>query len=249
MEKAVLLNFLEDLRRRLVIIFATLLTCSLASFAFSERIRWLLLSPAERAASQEGATLQLIFLTPSEALLANMRLALIAGAMIALPLILYQVVALLMTAAGKKRRTAVQLTLVMYLLFVLGLSFAYFVVLPFALAFFIGFSSADLEPSFSVARYISFTAAFIFYFGLVFQLPVVFWFLGSMGLVNTATLRRNRKFALLAVVIFAAVLTPPDPFSQLLMAIPLMLLFEMGIIMVYFATRSRRRLQEADGPV
>jgi sec-independent protein translocase protein TatC len=133
----------------------------------------------------------------------------------------------------------------MYILFVLGVSFAYFVVLPYALNFFVGFSAADLVPNFSIARYISFTTAFIFSFGLVFQLPVVFWFLGSIGLVNTAFLRRNRKYALLIIMIVSAILTPPDVFSQVLMAIPLLVLYELGIFMVYLATRKKKKLETA----
>lgn len=89
--------------------------------------------------TEQGLDLQLIFLTPSEALLANIRLAFITSATITLPIILYQLVALVMAAAGMTKGRAVLLTLIMYILFALGLSFAYFVVLPFALNFFIGF--------------------------------------------------------------------------------------------------------------
>ncbi len=235
-----------ELRKRLVIITATIFIAAIACFALGEQIRAILLQPAHMAyAGLEGGglDLQLIFLTPSEALMANIRLAFIAGAALTLPIILYQVVTIAMIATGRKR-SAVWLTIVMYFLFALGGSFAYFVVLPFALNFFVGFSGPDLVPSFSIARYISFTSSFLFSFGLVFQLPVLFWFLGVVGLVNTAFLRSNRKFALLVIVIFAAVLTPPDIFSQVLMAIPLMILYEIGIFMVYLAWRKKGKEQE-----
>ncbi|MDZ4133708.1 MAG: twin-arginine translocase subunit TatC, partial [Dethiobacteria bacterium] len=103
----------------------------------------------------------------------------------------------------------------------------------------------DLVPNFSFARYISFATSFLFSFGLVFQLPVVFWFLGSIGLVNTTFLRRNRKFALLIIVIASAILTPPDIFSQVLMSIPLMVLYELGIFMVYLANRKKKKYEAA----
>lgn len=249
MEKNDLIRLFEELRKRLIIITVTVFVFAIISFSFSEQVRHILLIPGEMAYAgleTEGLNLQLIFLTPSEALLANIRLAFITSATITLPFILYQLLALAMSVAGRAKKTALILTMVMYILFAMGLSFSYFVVLPFALNFFIGFSGADLVPNFSIARYISFTTSFIFSFGLVFQLPVVFWFLGSIGLVNTTFLRRNRKFALLIIVIFAAILTPPDIFSQVLMAIPLMLLYELGIFMVYLASRKKDHPEPAD---
>ncbi len=240
MDRNKLIRIFEDLRKRLIIIIVTVFIFAVISFAFSDEVRRILLIPADLAyedLSEQGLDLQLIFLTPSEALLANLRLAFITSATVTLPIILYQLVALAMAAAGMTKGRAVLLTFIMYLLFALGLSFAYFVVLPFALNFFIGFSASDLVPNFSFARYISFVTSFIFSFGLVFQMPVVFWFLGSIGLVNTAFLRSNRKFALLIIIIVSAVITPPDIFSQVLMAIPLMLLYELGIFMVYLARK------------
>jgi len=96
---------------------------------------------------------------------------------------------------------------------------------------------------FSIARYLSFATTLLFSFGLIFQLPLAFWFLGQIGILNKEFLRRNRKFALLFILIVAAVLTPPDVFSQILMAIPLMLLYEIGIVLVHFAQKKRAREQ------
>ncbi len=243
MDRERLIRFFEELRKRLIITIVLVFLCAIVSFNFSDQVRHLLLLPSRGGYLGLGAGdvgLQLIFLTPSEALLANLKLAFIASALVTLPIILYQLVALITAAAGMARRLAVILPVVMYLLFAIGFSFAYFVVLPFALNFFIGFASVDLVPNFSYARYISFTTSFLFSFGLVFQLPVVFWFLGSIELVNTAFLRRSRKYALLIIVIISAILTPPDVFSQILMAIPLMFLYELGIIMVYLANRKKK---------
>lgn len=244
MDRTILVRLSEELRKRLIIITVVVFTGAMISFAFSDKIRNLLLRPGEMTfggLGTQGLDLQLIFLTPSEALMANIRLAFITSATLALPIILYNLLALAVAVAGLSKKSALFLTAVMYILFAGGLSFAYFVVLPFALNFFVGFSGPDLVPSFSIARYISFATSFMFYFGLVFQLPVLFWFLGALGLVNARFLRSNRKYAFLAVVLFAAVLTPPDPFSQVLMAIPLMGLFELGIVMVYLAEKKRNR--------
>ncbi len=251
MEKRDILLIFEELRNRLIIIAVTVFVFAVVSFAFADLIRQALLLPANLAyegLDSVGVDLQLIFLTPSEALLANLRLAFITSAAVTLPIILYQLLAIAMKVVGRDKKAAVILTLVMYVLFGLGASFAYFVVLPFALNFFIGFSGADLVPTFSIARYLTFTTSFIFSFGLVFQLPVLFWFLGSIGLIGTTFLRRNRKFALLIVIIFASILTPPDIFSQVLMAIPLMLLYELGIFMVYLASRNKKEDDEGETP-
>ncbi len=242
MDKESIIALFEDLRKRLIIITATVFVFAVISFAFSDQVRQILMVPADLAYADlagQGLDLQLIFLTPSEALLVNLRLAFITSAIVTLPVILYQLVALIMAVAGMPGRKSILLTLIMYLLFAIGISFAYFVVLPFALNFFIGFASADLVPTFSFARYISFVSSFLLSFGLVFQLPVVFWFLGSVGIVDTGFLRRNWKYALLIITVTAAIITPPDIFSQVLMIIPLMLLYELGIFMVYLANRRK----------
>lgn len=248
MEKEKVIRLLEELRKRLIIITVLVFMFAIVSFNFSDFVRNILLMPANLAyegLDSSGLDMQLIFLTPSEALMANIRLAFITSATVTLPVILYQLVALVMAVVGRPRGAAILLALIMYILFVLGVSFAYFVVLPYALNFFVGFSAADLVPNFSIARYITFTTGFIFSFGLVFQLPVVFWFLGSIGLVNTSFLRRNRKYALLIIVIVSAILTPPDVFSQILMSIPLMILYELGIFMVYLANRKKKKYEAA----
>ncbi len=238
MEKETMIRLLEELRKRLIIIVVTVFMVAVACFVFIEEIRYVLVLPGE------GLNMRMIYLTPSEALLANLRLSFVASALITLPVILYQLVALLLAVSERSRRSAIGLTAAMYTLFALGISFAYFIVFPLALNFFLGFSADDLLAEFSIARYIGFTVNFLFSFGVVFQLPLVFWFLGSIGLVGADFLRRNRKFALLVVIIFASVLTPPDVFSQVLMTIPLMLLYEVGIILVRITQRKRER-QEA----
>ncbi len=244
MEKENLILFIKHLRRSLIYVAVTVLVLAVVGFNFSDELRTILLQPGEEAflrLEEQGVKVGLVFLTPAEALLANIRLSFIASFTVSLPFILFQIVGLVMVSTGRKKRNALFLSFIMYTLFVLGVVFAYFVVLRFALNFFIGFSGPDLVPHFSIARYISFSTSFILSFGLVFQLPVLFWFLGSIGLVKADFLRRNRKFALLIIIIFAAILTPPDVFSQILMAIPLMLLYELGIMMVFWVQKKKDR--------
>lgn len=235
MERDFATRALEELRKRLIIVTVLVFFGGVACFFYIEEIRRILVMPGE------GLEMQMVFLTPQEALLANLRLSFVAGALITLPVLLYQLVALVTFLARRGRKGAFLLAFAMYILFALGLSFAYFVVFPFALNFFLSFASADLMPRFSISQYLSFATSFLFAFGLVFQLPLVFWFLGVIGVVNTAFLRRNRKFALLVIVVFSAVLTPPDVFSQVLMSIPLLVLYEFGIMLVSLTQRKKAR--------
>lgn len=248
-----------ELRKRLIIIVIIITLGAVACFIFIEHIRNILLLPGKGLEAEglpaflktlwgyfllpeTGHEMRMIYLTPAEALMANLRLAVISSIVVTLPVLLYQLAALVLSTVRHRRGTTIMFTVAMYLLFVLGLAFAYCVVLPFALNFFLGFGVImDAEADFSITFYISFMTTFLFAFGLVFQLPLVFWFLGSLGVVSTGFLRRNRKFALLIIIIFAAILTPPDIFSQVLMAIPLMVLYEMGIFLVYLTGRRRAR--------
>jgi sec-independent protein translocase protein TatC len=258
MKSATWLHLLGELRKRLLLIILFIASGAALCYVFIDRIRTILLLPTltpdifeffssfiSRYPYRElpaglDLPVKMIFLTPGEAFLANLRLALVCGMLITLPFILYQLVALVLAAAKKRRSGAFFLTLAICLLFLLGLSFAYFVVFPFALNFFLGFATADIGAEWSIGRYLSFATSFLFAFGLVFQIPLLFWFLGSIGVVNAALLRRSRRIAIVVILIAATVLTPPDVFSQILMAIPLLILYECGIWLVVFAQRKKK---------
>jgi sec-independent protein translocase protein TatC len=145
-----------------------------------------------------------------------------------------------------EKRTIIPLLIFMNLLFFLGMAFSYYIVFPYALKFFMGFETETLQPLFTISRYISFVVAFLISFGAVFQVPVVFWFLGRIGLISSQFLRKKRKFAILVMAVLSAVITPPDIFSQLLMIAPLLVLYEIGVILVRLTERQRRRKAEKE---
>lgn len=251
------LRLLDELRKRLILITVVVASGAVVCYIFVERLRNILLLPTltpdfieffgifkssypyrDMPAGLESPV-KMIFLTPGEAFMANLRLALVCGLLITLPFMLYQLVALIITVRKSRRSGAFILTAAICLLFLLGLGFAYFVVFPFAMNFFLGFATADIGAEWSIGRYLSFAVSFLFAFGLVFQIPLLFWFLGSIGVLNAAFLKRNRRFAIVIILVLAAVLTPPDVFSQILMAIPLLILYECGIVLVSFAQRKR----------
>jgi len=164
---------------------------------------------------------------------------------VSLPVILHQLSAYIfpgLTRPEKKFYLAVLFGIIM--LFAAGVIFAYQIVFPFTIRFFLQFADARLDPQFTVTEYISFVISFHLAFGAVFQLPLFTWALGKMGLLSTGFLKRHRKIAILVMLILSAIITPPDIISQVVMIFPLVLLYEMGIVMVLISERRRLKAQE-----
>ncbi|MCJ7807066.1 MAG: twin-arginine translocase subunit TatC [Clostridia bacterium] len=229
------IEHLAELRLRLFISTGVLLVAAIICFTNVELIRSILTRPLD--------DLKLIFLSPPEAFMANLRLALISGLFVSLPVIIYEISAFIFPGLTRGEKIFyVMVLLGITVLFGSGVVFAYYVVFPFTLGFFLQFAEAQLEPRFTVSEYISFIFSFHLAFGAVFQLPLFTWALGKMGLLTTEFLRRNRKIALLVMLVVAAVITPPDIISQVVMVLPLILLYEIGIIMVLISERKRRKL-------
>jgi sec-independent protein translocase protein TatC len=122
-----------------------------------------------------------------------------------------------------------------------GALFGYFQVFPYAFEFFAGFSNAGIQFVPKLNEYLSFCLKLLFAFGLVFELPLFIFFLARLGLVSSMGLRKKRKYAILCAFVVAAILTPPDPFTQCLMAGPLVVLYEIGIWVAYFFGRKEKR--------
>lgn len=226
------LEHLAELRLRLLISAGALLVAAVVSFNYVELIRGLLTSPLEG--------LQLIYLSPPEAFMANLRLALISGLVLSSPVIIYEIMAFIFPGLLKEEKIFfVAVLFGIVILFGAGVAFAYIIVFPFTIRFFLQFASVELEPRFTVTEYISFLFSFHLGFGVVFQLPLLTWALGKIGLISSGFLKRNRKVALLVMLIVSAVITPPDIISQVVMIFPLALLYEIGIIMVLISERKR----------
>ncbi len=229
------LEHLAELRLRLFISAGVLLVAAIISFSNIAFIRRLLTRPLE--------DLQLIFLSPPEAFMSNLRLALISGLILASPVIIYEALAFIFP--GLTRSEKIFFLLVLFgiiILFGSGVIFAYYIVFPLALNFFLQFASTQLEPRFTISEYLSFILSFHLGFGIVFQLPLMTWALGKLGLLTSDFLKRNRKIALLVMLVLSAIITPPDIISQVAMALPLLLLYEIGIIMVLISERKRLRM-------
>ena len=176
-----------------------------------------------------------------EAFLSVMKLTLFASLFFAFPLIFHQIwrsFSPMFRPKGLKSSLPVLLTAIF--LFYLGAFFCYFVTLPFGIRFLMGYQAAHIKPMISVGKYISFCAAFIFAFGLTFELPLVLALLSYIKVIKASFLTQNRKYAVLLAAVMSAVITPtPDVFNMALMGGPLYILFEIGVILVKIIERKR----------
>ncbi len=229
------LAHLDELRKRIVVSVIALGVGFAATFSFSERIIDWLARPMQKLG------MKLAFLEPTEPFWVNMKVALVAGLFLVLPVILYEVWAFI--APGllpRERKFALPFIVIGTLCFGLGAAFALMVIVPYALTFLVTFKATNLVATISVNRYVDFVIKFTVAFGLVFELPLGITLGSRLGLVTPEFLARNRKYAILINFVIAAILTPtPDAFNQLLMAGPLILLYEVGIIAARLFGRRR----------
>ncbi len=236
------LDHIAELRRRLLWTAATFALGTIVAFYYSPPLVAYLTRPA-------GG--QLVFTRPGEAFGVHFQVAVVASLVLTVPVALYHLVAFILPGLERSERKWIWLTLPpVLLLFVGGVLFAYFVVVPMIYRFFMSYTSSTLRPMVSVGNYVSFVTSIVLPFGIVFELPVLVAVLTGVGLVTPAFLRRTRKYAILVVAILAAFLTPgTDPLSQLAMALPLVALYEMsiGVSVIIWKIRLRARTRrEAD---
>ena len=174
---------------------------------------------------------KLVFISPQEAFMTNIQIALLMGVFLSLPYTLYQIWKYISEGLKENEKKYVHIGApISALLFISGALFGYCVVIPIMLNFFLGFATESLTPMITVSKYISFITTWTFSFALIFELPLVLVFLTKIRVITPEFLRKNRRIAIVIIFIVAGYLTPPDPFSQLLMAIPLVVLYEASVI-------------------
>lgn len=220
-----LAGHLEELRKRIILSLLFLVIGIACVFPASSNILKILKLPAA------GLITKLAFFSPTEAFMAHFKIAFFGGLIISMPVILYQAWAFISPAIGDGlRRYSLTFIVFSLLSFVFGCLFAYFLLLPAALKFLLSFGTNELEPVLSVGKYVSFVITVILCAGFVFQMPVFSFILSKAGLINHVFLRKRFKYAILVIFIVAAVITPtPDVFNMTLLAIPMLLLYEISI--------------------
>jgi len=185
--------------------------------------------------------MDLVAFSIPESFLSILKFTVYASLFVSIPLIFYHIwksFAPMFRVRGMRSATPILLAAIS--LFYLGSFFCYFVTLPFGVQFLLGYQSAHIKPMISISKYVSFCTAFIFGFGLTFELPLILALLSYLKIVNAAFLTRNRRYAILLIAIVAAVVTPtPDVFNMALMGGPLYMLFEIGVILVKIIERKR----------
>ncbi|MBU2591367.1 MAG: twin-arginine translocase subunit TatC [Nitrospinae bacterium] len=221
---------LEELRRRLIICVVSVILGAGLCYLVVKRIADLLARPVGN----------LVFLSPTEAFVTYLKLSLISGVFLASPIVLYQLWRFVSVALkGDEKKSLLIFAPFSFILFVGGVVFAYFFILPLGMDFMLGFATDTLRPMISFSSYVSFAGMFLLAFGVVFQLPLVMMFLTKIGIISPKFLRKKRRYAILIIFIVSAILTPPDVITQALMAGPLVVLYEISIILSNFVSPLR----------
>lgn len=227
-EKIPFTEHLEELRKRLIICFTAVGIGFVLSYGFKEKLFQILTRPLIRV-MQTGD--KLIFTGLPEAFFTYLKVAFLSGIILAAPVIFYQF--WMFVAPGlydKEKRLMAPIVFLSTFFFVGGAFFGYFIVFPYGFKFFLGFASEIIRPLPSMREYLGFASKLLLVFGLVFELPLIITFLARLGIVSVSFLKKNRKYALLLFFVGAAILTPPDVVTQIMMALPLMVLYEISII-------------------
>ncbi len=238
--KMPLTSHLEELRKRLVRILIGLGIGFIGCWEYRDFFFKIITKPLVDVLPK---TSTMVFTGLPEAFFIYMKIAFFASLFITSPFTLYQIWKFISPGLYKsEKKYVVPFVASTSLLFIGGILFGYYIALPPAFKFFLEFSSDFLKPMISFREYLSLILKFLLAFGVCFELPVFIFFMAKIGIVNAAMLRKQRRYAILIIFVVAAILTPsPDAMSQIIMAIPLMFLYEISIFLAVFAQRKRNK--------
>ena len=236
-------DHLDELRNRLIRIFIAVAIGFSVSYFFSKQLFYFLTLPLLEVLPKGNS---LIFTALPEAFFTYLKISLFAGIFLASPYIFYQLWKFISPGLyDQEKKYVIPFVLVSTVFFVAGISFGYFIVFPFGFKFFIGFQNNYIKALPTLKQYLGFAIKLLFAFGVVFEMPVIMYFLAKIKLINAEMLTKNRKYTVIIIFIAAALLTPPDVFTQILMALPLIILYEMSVLIVKFVEK-RRKAKSSD---
>lgn len=225
------IKHLEELRLRIIKSIAFVVICSVFIYARIDEILLFLARPIGK----------LVFIAPQEAFVANLSIAFFGGLFFASPFVVYQVWQFISLGLREGERKYVLIFgCFSFVLFIVGCLFGYFIIIPIGIKFLMGSAPDFITPMITISNYISFLGILTFLFGLVFQLPLAIVFLARIGVVNPSSLSAKRKEVIVIIFIVAAILTPPDVFTQVFMAVPLIILYELGILLSRLVKSDRK---------
>lgn len=236
-----IVDHLKELRNRLIAIVSVFVLATAISFNFADEIVDILLENAKTF------QFSLVYLAPGELFMEYVRLSLICGIIIASPVILHQVWGFIRPGLEKHENRLVFISLIGGLFFFFcGTAFAYLVAVPMILGFFTSIDqSQSISATISVQNYLAFILSTLLSFGIVFEMPVIISLLTGLGVLKTEWLTKSRRIVVVIIFIIGAIITPPDVVSQLLVSIPMMVLFEISIIMSRIINRGKLKRRKA----
>ena len=236
-----IVEHLSELRRRVIYILISVLITSGVGYHFIDEILAFI--------TLAGKVENLVFINPTEAFFVIIKLSILVGIIGAMPFIQYQLWKYIGIALKKQERKYIfYFGPVSLILFLIGAGFAFRTVLPMAMRFLLSFSKDFIEPMITLNAYVSFLIKMVTAFGVMFELPLVVLFLSKIGLVTPEALKKGRKYAVVVIFVVAAVLTPPDVISQIMLAVPILILYEISIWICKSVTRKREEQQNVGEP-
>jgi sec-independent protein translocase protein TatC len=186
--------------------------------------------------------MELVYTTPSELLTVYIQLSLILAVTICSPITVYQIWAFIEKGLYEKEKKAILFTLIFgVVFFIIGVAFCYFMVLPTTLEFFVRIAIAEVSSMLSIHSYVSFVNMMLLAFGLVFEMPVIIFLLSKLGIIKPEFLKKNRGIIIVAIFIFASIITPPDVISQLMLGIPMVILLEFSILICTLVYKGKKK--------
>ena len=232
---------LKELRNRIIVVVLALFVAFTVCLSFAPNLITFLTNMGEKY------DYVFVYIAPQELLLVYLNTALVGALVICFPLLAYEIYAFCSPGLTKKEKTFFVASLLAgTLFFVFGVAFARFISLPFVLRFLIQFTGqVDVSASISIQQYIGFLLTIFVVFGLVFELPVISVLLTGLGLIQADWLRKGRKIMIVVIFVMAAIITPPDVVSQIMVALPMILLYELSIALSSMVGK-RRKAKEAD---
>lgn len=229
-----LFDHLDELRKRLVIIVAVNFIAAILLFSQTELIMSYLL--------EVNPGMELVYTTPSELLTVYVQLSFILAITFCSPITVYEIWVFIEKGLYDKEKKAILFTLIFgVVFFILGVAFCYFIVLPTTLEFFIRIAIEEVSSMLSINSYVSFVNMMLLSFGLVFEMPVIVFLLTKLGILKPEFLKKNRGLIIVAIFVFAAVITPPDVVSQLMLGIPMTLLMEFSILVSSIVYKGKKK--------
>jgi sec-independent protein translocase protein TatC len=232
------LSHLEELRSRLIKSVIAIFIVAAGSYYFAEDIFRFLTSPLMAALSEDE---RMIVTSPFEMIFTYIKVAIVTGLLISSPYVFLQFWKFIAPGLYQnEKKYVIPFVLTSSALFVTGLVFGYLMVLPLGFKVLLGMPPESVDAAIKVNQYFSDASKMLLGIALGFEMPIVIFFLTKMGVVSTAFLRKNRKYAILLTFVGAAIFTPPDPVTQCLMAGPLIILFEAGLFVARFAEKKKK---------